>query len=534
MLKVRPELFDEWDFEKNSELGLDICEVTKGMHKKAWWICLKCNSNYDIIIKDRVNGQNCPYCRGLRVNYTNSLASLNPQLASQWHPTKNGDLSPHDITCNKNSKIWWLCEFGHEWDAVVSSRNNGASCPYCSSRSATNETCLASVNPKLASEWHPTKNGDKSPFNILPKSNEKVWWLGTCGHEWDAIISNRNKENGTNCPYCAENPKALKGFNDIWTTNPELGFLLLSPENGYKYTEGSSEKVDWRCSDCGEIIKNKDIYSIKRYGLSCPKCSDGIKYPEKFMMNLLKQLRINFEYDTTLSWSNSKRYDFYLDNLSCIIETHGGQHYEKGGFEAVGGRTLQEEQENDRYKKSLALKNDVIHYIVIDCRNSELDWIKNSILNSKMNELFNLSKIDWEDIHSKSLGSFVKIACDLWNSGMRNVIEIGERMKLSRTTIRKYLKQGAELNWCDYNVNEVRRLASSLSGKNRSKAVVQLDLNNNYIEEWISATEASRKLEVSNKPISSSCTGRCKSAYGFKWMYKKDYEKYIKEQKQLA
>ncbi len=36
---------------------------------------------------------------------------------------------------------------------------------------------LATLYPKLAKEWHPSKNGDLTPESVLPNSNKKVWWL---------------------------------------------------------------------------------------------------------------------------------------------------------------------------------------------------------------------------------------------------------------------------------------------------------------------------------------------------------------------
>ncbi|RKJ16688.1 hypothetical protein D7X33_47280, partial [Butyricicoccus sp. 1XD8-22] len=115
MLKVKPELWIEWDFEKNSNLGFDVWKVTKASSSKVWWICPKCNSSYDSIINGRcVRNRGCSYCAGRKVNDTNSLASLNPELASQWHPNRNGNLTPQDITCGSNKKVWWLGDCGHE------------------------------------------------------------------------------------------------------------------------------------------------------------------------------------------------------------------------------------------------------------------------------------------------------------------------------------------------------------------------------------------------------------------------------------
>jgi chaperonin GroES len=39
-------LLDEWDYEKNKELGLDPKTVTSGTHKKAHWVCKKCGYKF--------------------------------------------------------------------------------------------------------------------------------------------------------------------------------------------------------------------------------------------------------------------------------------------------------------------------------------------------------------------------------------------------------------------------------------------------------------------------------------------------------
>jgi hypothetical protein len=66
------------------------------------------------------------------------LQKVNPEVSKEWHPTKNGDLTPKDVTPNSHKKAWWICkEKRHEWAAVVFSRNKGRGCPYCSGRYAT-------------------------------------------------------------------------------------------------------------------------------------------------------------------------------------------------------------------------------------------------------------------------------------------------------------------------------------------------------------------------------------------------------------
>ncbi len=67
-------------------------------------------------------GSGCPYCAGQRASVTNSLATLYPNAASQWHPTKNENLTPDKVPAGSQKKAWWKCPNinGH-----VARRNTG-------------------------------------------------------------------------------------------------------------------------------------------------------------------------------------------------------------------------------------------------------------------------------------------------------------------------------------------------------------------------------------------------------------------------
>ena len=115
-----------------------------------------------------------------------SLADEYPDLAAEWHPTKNGDLTPQMVTPGSNKKVWWLGKCGHEWEALINNRSNGNGCPVCAGKQVlVGYNDLATVNPSLAAEWHPTKNGELTPWMVISGENRKIWWrCGKCGHEW--------------------------------------------------------------------------------------------------------------------------------------------------------------------------------------------------------------------------------------------------------------------------------------------------------------------------------------------------------------
>ena len=140
-----------------------------------------------------------------------SLAKLNPELAAQWHPTKNGDITP-----GSSIKVWWKCSKNedHEWEAIVSNRSKGSGCAVCVNQVVVDSNCLANVYPELAKEWHPTKNEGLTPQDVTFGSNKKVWWKCPKGkdHEW--ITSPSHRRLGTGCPFCT-NP----------SSSPELRIL---------------------------------------------------------------------------------------------------------------------------------------------------------------------------------------------------------------------------------------------------------------------------------------------------------------------
>ena len=287
-----------------------------------------------------------------------------------------------------------------------------------------------------------------------------------CGAElW---IQENHLLRGVGCG-CCTNRRAVKGINDIATTNPELIKYFVNIEDCYTHTKCSHKRVLLKCPQCG-YEKEMNIFNLYKNGFSCSQCCDGISYPEKFMFNLLKQLRIDFVYQfgkTNSKWCNKYKYDFYfkLNNEEYIIETHGGQHYEEG-FSRYGGQTLEQIQTNDKNKKELAIENGIKpeNYIVIDCRYSELEFIKNNILHSRLNEIFDLNNIDWIKIGQDSEKSLVKEVCDYWhlhneinNEGLL-IKDLSYIFKINPTTISRYLKTGTKIDLCNFYSGSSRKV----------------------------------------------------------------------------
>jgi hypothetical protein len=128
LLIKNPALAKEWHPSKNVKLTPK--DVTPGSHKKVWWICSK-GHEWKARVFSRDNGHGCPYCSGRLATEENNLQVIYPNLAKEWHPTKNKSLTPREVKPFANRKVWWICKNGHDWQAYINHRANGNPCPYC-------------------------------------------------------------------------------------------------------------------------------------------------------------------------------------------------------------------------------------------------------------------------------------------------------------------------------------------------------------------------------------------------------------------
>ena len=203
-----PELARQWDYKKN--VPLVPADISAGSHRSVWWRCEKGHS-WRASVRSRVSGNGCPVCAGRQILVgENDLATVDPELAQEWDTARNGKLTPQDVLPGTEKKVWWVCGHGHHWRAAVSARTNRQSgCPYCSGKLVLpGFNDLATIEPVVASQWHPTRNGSLTPQQVTPGSRRKVWWLCPEGHVWRTAISNRtNAKKRTGCPVCAGKTK---------------------------------------------------------------------------------------------------------------------------------------------------------------------------------------------------------------------------------------------------------------------------------------------------------------------------------------
>lgn len=113
----------------------------------------------------------------------NDLATVFPQLAAQWDAEKNGSLTPGAVSPNSNRRVWWKCEKGHAYCAVIAHRaQSGSGCPYCTNRKVLQGfNDLATVQPLIGGQWHESLNGALTPEMVTAGSHKKDALTATCG-----------------------------------------------------------------------------------------------------------------------------------------------------------------------------------------------------------------------------------------------------------------------------------------------------------------------------------------------------------------
>ena len=201
-----PDIAKQWHPTLNNISPKDVASYSS---KKAWWICEKCHENYEARIADRSNGKGCSYCAGKITCNNNCLATKRPDVAKEWHPTLNGNLTPKDVMPVSGKKIWWLCPNCNEaYNMQISNRTNTireCGCPYCAGRRVCENNCLATTHPNIAKLWHPIKNGELTPHDIVAGTQRKFWWF--CAYcKQDTLIScaqtTQRSKKTIICPKC--------------------------------------------------------------------------------------------------------------------------------------------------------------------------------------------------------------------------------------------------------------------------------------------------------------------------------------------
>lgn len=324
---------------------------------------------------------------------------------------------------------------------------------------------------------------DKRDLTITDKKyfmqgNRKAWYYkyhcNKCGYDCQGGFRGGEFKEATwfskdqlgrrksSCPCCISKI-IVPHINSIYATHPELSKYFLNDDDK-KYSVYSGVKVNLVCPFCGTIKKNMTISSLYRQGIACPICSGKISIGERMMYCVLTRLGVKFKKEFMFP-NNQWRYDFYISEHNAIIEIHGEQHYKQTTF-----GVLSVVQQNDINKMNFALDKGIEKYIVINAMKSDYDYIANSIINSDFAKIYDLSLIDWSEIRKTIYNhNIVKDVCLYWEEHKNVTYADMERLfNFSEATIRKYLKTGYALGWCQKDNRNIDCINGAFNSHNHN------------------------------------------------------------------
>lgn len=215
-------------------------------------------------------GIGCPYCGNDKAlpGY-NTLRQTDADRLHEWHPTKNGSLTPDDVThFNTRTLVWWRCVRGHEYQEVPNERLRRTTCPYCRHRRIVPaDNSLAAARPDLAAQWHPTLNGETTPDQIGPGTPRVFHWLCPEGHAYLLSVERRTR-SGSGCPTCRSH--LLRPGSTLAEAHPELAMQLDPDHADPRQLRASSQKrVRWICPKGHRYLRSP---YLQRKRTDCPTC----------------------------------------------------------------------------------------------------------------------------------------------------------------------------------------------------------------------------------------------------------------------
>ena len=266
-----------------------------------------------------------------------NLLAVSPELAKQWHPTKNGDLKPDAVGVKSNKKVWWRCalHLEHEWEAVVASRQKSG-CPHCYHELKLTSWIVGSDgkkrleqlrdSPELFSELV-ALGADRDRLGSLYVGDTRTltWKCSTCNQSWQNQLRKRAVQ-GQGCTYCT-NQTTHRG-NSLLALHPDIAAQWDYQENSHdgklvngpgSINPGTHDKAWWKCPH-GHTWRT-EIRQRVMQETGCPKCNPKVS---KFELRLGCEIEAVFG----LTIARGKRMygweaDLQIPSLNVIVEVDG-------------------------------------------------------------------------------------------------------------------------------------------------------------------------------------------------------------------
>lgn len=273
-----PELLDEWNYEKNAEIG-DPFEITAKAEFKVWWKCKLKGHEWFTMVYRRARGGGCPKCGIKKPKKGYSFLEKYPEISKLWDHDKNGKWTPSMISQGSNRIFWWKCsECKKSWKMRPNEIRRDTRCFDCRDRIkdlAKMRMTVADHNPLLIEEWHP--DNKYKPHEVCKGSALKIKWI--CkekGHVWTSEVTTRTRTDNSGCPKCSHKTYSKVAISWLETLISDTGNNIQHALNGnekrIKLPNGKYAYVDGFCEETSTIYS---FHGCWWHGHPPDKCKNG-------------------------------------------------------------------------------------------------------------------------------------------------------------------------------------------------------------------------------------------------------------------
>ena len=545
-------LLEEWDYQNNH--GKTPSDYSFGSKQEVFWICRYCGSSFPSRINTRVRyrTQSCTECakkqswktRHEKLICEKNLATEFPNISAEWDYELNTGITPEDVTKGTRDVYYWKCPNGHpSYPARVANRAiNGTGCPVCSGRkllAGIND--LATVNPRLASQWDYEKNYPKTPQEVFPRSGKKYWWIcPLCGESYQAIVSNRAagkahdkcSKKGSSFPEQAIYYYVKKIFSDAVSRDTSFGYELdvyipsinVAVEyDGVKYHEGQ-EKLE-RDNKKDALCENADVKLFRFRDPVLPDTNSAIRItcPDKreSVGEGIRELLAQLSPESKIAVDPQKEYYEILDNTllvqkeKSIVVTHPkiAEEWHPTMNLPLTREKVTSGMSVDVWWVCPACEKPYLAKMYSrkagrgcpDCGRKSSAKNRSLTAAKKNNFLLQYRELAKEIFIEDNPG------LDISNLAAGSGGEIIWRCRQCGKPFPASIKHRAEGTGCPVCGRERTRKAAE-------RAVINLDTG----ERFESLTKAAESVGGDKRNIHACCSGRTKKAYGYRWQYADD------------
>ena len=535
------ELMSEWYWKKNNESNLFPDKLTCGVSRvRAWWKCTRCGYVWDATPNNRSRGTGCPLCASrIIVAGKNDLLTKHPEMAKRWHPENS--LKMNEVAPHSNQKVLWICEkdeqhiFSARIDHVVSGR---IKCPVCAGQviiEGIND--LATTNPELIKEWDTQMNKGVNPQQFTRGSRKKITWKCEKGHTWKAAISSRAIQK-TGCPTCARELRVSFGESAIayylsqyftvkrnecfsWLKGKELDIYLPDLSLGIEYDGAHWHKDSVRDAKKDALCQEEGIVLIRIREPDCPlyptpatlyvlnkrnemsSLNDAIIFVLKYIN---EKFSLNFEIDVNVDRDNIEILNLQVSNKKvgaiCDEVLITEWHYEKNA-PLTPSQFKKGSKRKVWWKCSLGHEWQAAIYSRTGKEKCGCPYCAGQRVQEGKNDLHTL---------------FPELARE-WDY-VKNGGVLPSQIRPQVNGKYWWICSRCQYSWLATPAHRVNGRGCPKCGREKTrqakmKKVANLDTK----QEYASAVDAEKALGINASAIRNCCTGKTKTAGGYRWQY---------------